>query len=191
MYGEAEVQRDLSVKHGSDENLLVRFYWNAIEEDHFVKINVPGDTNTEWDRRVSEQDKHRFYKQWEAYQQKTSQFGNDSMLEETNFIDPAQIEHLHNINIHTVQALANMNDGMISQSGMGMRELVKKAKTWIDKEAIKASNEKLALELEKRDTEILLLKEQLKETRTEVENMLKSMSVKPKPRGKKKLADTV
>jgi len=63
MYAEATVVgrgTNLRVEHGSDDNLLIRFYFNKIAELPYVKINVPGDNKTEWDMPVKDEHKARW-----------------------------------------------------------------------------------------------------------------------------------
>jgi hypothetical protein len=180
-----EVQRDLSVKHGDDSSLLVRFYFNAIEENHYVKINVPGDTKTQWDRPVREEDKQRFSKQWQAYEAKLDQFGTDTLIDEAPFLDPGRVNNYKKFNVFTIKQLANLVDGMANNIGMGTREDVKKARAWMAAQSAKATEEKLLKELDSRDEIILQQGEQIKELSAKLENFISSQPA-PKKRAKRK-----
>ena len=180
-----EVQRDLSVKHGDDSSLLVRFYFNAIEENHYVKINVPGDTKTQWDRPVREEDKQRFSKQWQAYEAKLDQFGTDTLIGEAPFLDPGRVNNYKKFNVFTIKQLANLVDGMANNIGMGTREDVKKARAWMAAQSAKATEEKLLKELDSRDEIILQQGEQIKELSAKLENFISSQPA-PKKRAKRK-----
>jgi len=154
---------NLHVQHGTDDNLLVRFYWNAVAEEHFIRINVPGDSNSEWDRKVTDKDKARWPDKWEAYSAKQSQAGGQVTLEDAGIFHEARIKIYKNFNIETVNQLAGLNDGFISNIGMGAREDVKKANAWLQEQSSKRTETELNRALQKRDDEIALLKEQMKQ----------------------------
>jgi len=48
------------------------------------------------------------------------------------FLSPAQTENVINAGILTVEELADANENAMSRIGMGARELVKKAKAWLE-----------------------------------------------------------
>lgn len=152
-----------SVVHGTDESLIVRFYWNAVEEEHFVKINVAGDSRSEWDRPVKDSDKQRFADKWEAYQAKQSQLGNQVLLEDAGIFNEARIRIYKSFNIETVNQLAGMSDGFISQVGMGTRDDVKKANAWLQEQATKHNEQELNRALTNADDRIQQLEAQIRD----------------------------
>jgi hypothetical protein len=152
-----------SVIHGSDESLLVRFYWNAVEEKHFVRINVPGDSRSEWDRPVKDSDKVRWADKWEAYQAKQSQVGNQVLLEDAGIFPEARVKLYKQFNIETVNQLAGMSDGFIQQVGMGTREDVKKANVWLQEQSSKHSEQLLSKALSAADDRIQALESQIQQ----------------------------
>ena len=151
----------LHVVHGDDSGLYVRFYFNKVHEKHYVRINIPGDSRTEWDRAATEQDKMRFSKQWELYKNQQNQFGTETMLKDWDAITEGQVRELNARNVQTVEQLAQMIDSMILACPMGTRDLVRKAQGFISDMASKRQMELANQELSKRDTKIALLEEKL------------------------------
>jgi len=105
MYAEATVVgrgNNLKVQHGTDDNLLVRFYFNKIHERPFVKINVPGDNKTEWDRPVRDEDKMRWGDKWKAYESQQNQYVGEVLLEACDLYDENRVNNYKQFNIHTI-----------------------------------------------------------------------------------------
>lgn len=152
---------NLHVTHGDDSGLIVRFYYNKVHEAHYIKINVPGDQRTEWDRPVKEEDKMRFASAWQAYVNQQNQFGTQVMLKDWGLLNDSQVAFYNARNVHTVEHLANMSDGMQSTCGMGTRELVKKAQAYLVEMASQRQLELANQELSKRDHRIALLEEKI------------------------------
>lgn len=167
------------VSHGSDQNLVVRFYFNKIHEKHFVKINIPGDQKTEYDRPASEIDKRRFKERWDKYIANQTQTDGQTPLEELG-INDSQVEHYRQFHITTVEQLANLSDTFVTQVGMGTRELQKKALNYLND--IQARKTVTALEDQKRH-----LENQNAVLKTKIEELTARMDAmeKPKPRNKK------
>ncbi len=156
---------NLHVMHGDDSGLIVRFYYNKIYEKDFVKLNVPGDSKTEWDYPVKEEDKQRFAQQWAAYQAQQSQLGGQTLLAQWEIManDEARVKALNSFNVSTVEQLANVADGFIDKLGPGMRELQKKAKAWLSDQREVVASAKFQEELRQRDNTIELLQSQMRE----------------------------
>lgn len=164
--------QNLHVVHGDDSGLFVRFYFNKVHEKHFVRINIPGDAKTEWDRPVSELDKMRFQKQWQLYQSEQNQYGNQIMLKDWDAINEGQRQHLNAHNVQTVEHLASMSDGMAVSCGMGTRELVRKAQAYIAEMASKRQVELANEELAKRDAQIQSQAFELKKLQDQVAELV-------------------
>lgn len=149
---------NIHVQHGTDDNLLIRFYWNKVHEEHYIKINVPGDNKTEWDRPVTEIDKRRFAEKWRLYESEQSQFSGEVLIEACDLFDENKVELYRSFNIRTLDQLSNLNDAFISRIGMGTRDDVRKAKSYLANLTEQAKQEELTKELQKRDDEIEKLK---------------------------------
>ena len=72
------------------------------------------------------------------------------------------VAELKAMNVHTVEQLADMPD-QLAQKIMGSHSLRARAKVFLEAAAGEAVNSKMAMELEKRDSEIDLLKKQMAE----------------------------
>jgi len=180
MFAEATVTgkgNDMTVVHGSDDNLLVRFYFNKIHEKDYVKINIPGDNKTEWDQPVRELDKLRFRTAWEAYQAQKSQLGDQTLLAECGLFDEAKIKTYQMFNIETVEQLARLNDGLISKVGMGTREDVRKANNYLISQVEEAKNLKLERELQARDELLHAQAEKMEKMQAQMAELMAAKNV--------------
>jgi hypothetical protein len=148
---------NLQVQHGTDNNLLVRFYFNKIGECPYVKINVAGDNKTEWDRPVKDDDKLRWADKWKAYESQQNQYVGEVLLGACDLFDENKVQKYHAFNIHTVDQLAKLNDAFITQIGMGTREDVKRANAYLSTLSEKAKEEHLLKELQMRDERLAQL----------------------------------
>lgn len=164
----------LHVVHGDDSGLFVRFYFNKVHEQNFVKINIPGDAKTEWDRPVNEQDKMRFRQQWELFQNQQNQFGTQTLLKDWDAINEGQLNHLVAHNVQTVEHLASMSDSMAQACGMGTRELVRKAQGAMAEIASKRQVELANQELAKRDAQIQTQAFELKKLQEQMAELMAS-----------------
>jgi hypothetical protein len=164
MYAESTVVgrgNNLYVQHGTDDNLLVRFYFNKIAEVPYVKINVPGDNKTEWDMPVKEEHKKRWPAKWQAYESEQNQFQGEVLLDACELYDENKINTYKSFNIHTVDQLAKLNDAFISKIGMGAREDVRKANAYLVSLSEKAKEQHLLKELQERDERLAALEAQI------------------------------
>lgn len=181
MFPTATVEKrgnQVHVTHGDDSGLMITFYFNKIHETHYVRINIPGDSRTEWDRPVQEQDKMRFQKTWEAYQSQQNQFGTQTMLKDWGAITEAQARHYNALNVHTVEHLAGMTDSLITAAGMGARELVRKAQGYLADLTSKRQLELSEVELRKRDAQIAIQGDQLTKLNEQVAQLLAAQAPK-------------
>lgn len=182
-----------SVQHGDDSALIVRFYFNKVKEADYIKINVPGDSKTEWDRPVADKDKERFRPQWEAYQAKQNQYGKETLLEDSGLFNEHQIKTYQAFNIYTVENLANVSDAFITKIGPGVRGDQKKARLYLADIKDKAKEQALEQELKKRDYTISSQEERIQALEAKLAEVLNAQEVprkKPGPKPKVKRDDT-
>lgn len=172
----------LFVTHGNDEGLYVEFEKVAIqnnfksekegrpifEEVDFVNIIFPGDKTKKIVRpvnlegnSVTPSDPARFPRQWAAFQAQEEQSVSGTPITEWPPITKSQAAELKAMNIHTVEALANLPDSAINF--FGARNLREKADLWLKSAkdgsvvtAMQADNENLKSDIE-------MLKQQIKE----------------------------
>ena len=152
---------NLYVTHGHDQGLFVRFYYSKVFEKHYIRINIPGDKTTEYDRPVNDIDKQRFRAQWELYQSQQNQFGQQVMLKDWEAINDQQVRHLNAHNVMTVEHLASMSDAMAVACGMGTRDLVRKAQGYMAELTEKRKTELANQALSKAEAQIAILQDQV------------------------------
>lgn len=104
-----------------------------VAEDH-VQIFRPAEHNL-WApvHRVEEIDKARFPRQWEAYQNSRAQVPDGFPIALMFPSDPDRVDILRSMRIHTIEQLAGVSEGALGKLGMGGRELVERAKEYLDK----------------------------------------------------------
>lgn len=119
---------------GADSRLAVKFYKKPVkmefasqeagrpifEERVYIKIMVPGDSLTEIDRPIYEEDKARFPKHWYDFM---NRHGNEEVitgtpLTEWPLITKSQAEELKGIKFHTVESIAHASDQQLQRIGM-------------------------------------------------------------------------
>jgi hypothetical protein len=185
MFSEATVTgrgTNLHVSHGTDDNLLVRFYFNKIHDRDFVKINIPGDNKTEWDQPVREIDKRRFSRQYEAYKAQQNQFSGQITLEDSGIYEENKINTYKAFNILTVDQLAKLNDAFISKIGMGARDDVRKANAFLAEQQDKGKQIALERELQLRDEKNAQLQQQMLEMQQQLAELKPRAKPGPKPK---------
>lgn len=161
-------------RNAADNRLFVEFFRKAVpnpfksneagrpvfDEVDFVRISVPGDRNSNYESKVTDEHKQRFAARWERYQAGLSQAVSGTPLEQWPQMSVGTVATLKAMNVHTVEQLAEMPD-QFAQQIMGNHDLRKKAKLFLEAAAGEAVNNKLQSELEKRDSEIETLKAQM------------------------------
>jgi hypothetical protein len=161
-------------RYAGDNRLFVEFYRKAVfnksksdeagrpvyDEEDFVRITVPGDKYTNSDQKVNEAHKHRFPRQWQAYQAGMEQAQSGTPLEVWPQMTVGMVATLKAMKITTVEQLAELSDANAMQL-MGNHDLRRRAKAFLEAAAGEAANTHLAAELEKRDKEIALMREQM------------------------------
>lgn len=133
-----------------DSAAYVRFYKYVSEsgEHDFVEIIFPGDSRTEMRRRVQESDKVRWPGHWRAYQDGEQSKASGHPLEQWASVDQAVVRDLNHKHIYTVEQLASVIDSNLSNLGLGARELVAKAKAFVDVSKDAAEAQKYAAKYE-------------------------------------------
>lgn len=173
---------NLSVSYGNDGEVWVEFYFNKIAEKDYIKMRYPGDTKTEIDRAVKQQDKERFATKWDLYQRQLSQYGSDTMLEKAGFLSPGEIEICHKAGIRTAKELSQITDNFIATLGPGGRKMMERAQRFVQSEASEAKEKQLLDENYKLNNRIAAMAAQLEQ----MEKRLASMDAPaPAKRGRK------
>jgi len=141
-----------------DDNCIAIFHMESMRDEDatreagkpvfanvpFVKIIAPGNDKEVVDRIVLQRDKERFPKEWYKFTHNEAPEVDGTPIEFWPQLDKAQADTLKANNIFSVENLAGVSDQDISGLGMGMLELKKKAKTWIELQDGSADMNKLA-----------------------------------------------
>lgn len=169
------VDRNGQVTYGDDSSCWVEFRkepehrlalseqaGRPIYEDvDYIRIQFPGDKTKIVDRPVKEEDKYRFSRQWEAFQKTGQNVTSGTPLKEWPILTRSQIQELSTFGIFTVEQLASTSDG--NMNFLGARDLIEKAKLWLDKAKGGSQVEKVAAENASLKADLEAMKEQIKE----------------------------
>jgi len=161
-------------RHALDSKLYVTFYVKAVknnfksdqenrpiyDEVDFVRIIIPGDTKSIIDTKVTMEHRQRFADRYERFKKNQAQAVSGTPLEVWPQMTVGQVAELKAMHIHTVEQLAELSD-VLSQKIMGSHALRQKAAAFLAASSDTAASNKLAVELEKRDSEIEMLKAQM------------------------------
>lgn len=166
-----------------DAALIVEFYMRPVQNNFasteqgrpiyedicYVRINVPGVKESQWDMPARSDHQQRFPMQYQHFINKTQGDAREigTPLAEWPVLTRSQAEEFRAIKFYTVESIANASDSNINNLGMigGMSPyaLRDKARAFLHAARDSALPQKQAEELAKRDQEIQLLKDQFKQ----------------------------
>lgn len=131
----------------------------------FIRIVIPGSQNTIIETKVDETHQKRFPDLWRRFLAgQTGEGIKGWRLEQWPQVNTAQVKTLKYMNVHTVEALADLSDGAAQSVGMGVMELRTRAKAALKAAAGNAQTEAQASENARLQNEIDALKAQLMAT---------------------------
>lgn len=178
-----------------DSRLNVKFYQKEVENEFktslegrpiydlrdFIRIEVPGNSNTIIDTYAAKEHQQRFPIQWARYQnEKTDGDVQGTLLRDWPILTVNQAAELKHFKFYTVEQIATASDQQINSIGMAVGvspfTLRDKAKAYLASAKDSAVVMSQAEELRKRDAEIEAMKEQL--------NTLLASQNKPKAKAK-------
>lgn len=156
-----EVRQDGSVSMGSDARMYVKFYKRAVqmgaaseeagrpifEDRDYVHIQHPGERDAV-DREVTEMDRLRWRERWQAYQDGQEHAETGTPLLVLFPSNPALVEMLKPMRIHTVEQLAGLTEQAMSRVGMGARNYVDMAKRFLEEAKAAAPFSRMEAQLE-------------------------------------------
>ena len=141
-------------------------------EIEMVRIIIPGDKHTIAERRVKPSDKIRFQKQYEAFRKQEEFVPDGTPLETWPLLSRAQVEDLKNMNVFSVENLANLSDEQLSNVGIGARTLRKHAKAFLETAEKGALPARMVEENERLSNQVERLSAQLLELTSRLESMV-------------------
>lgn len=112
----------------ADSDKAGKQIWRDVE---MVEIIVPGDSKNIWAGRVKDEHRFRWPGYYEAFKkgQEPPQYGYP--IKEWPALTPAQVANFQALNIHTVEALAQVPDNLLQHLGMGAFQTRDKAQKWL------------------------------------------------------------
>lgn len=134
--------QDKRERRAGDEGVFPKFFkkekqiakedgYNTIEYD-YVEIWQVGKNSPLIVRKVIEDDKDRFYPEWNAYENNLELKDGGTDIGELPTIEVNEIKLCKSNNIHTIEQLAAIVDTNIRKLGMNGRRLVNCAKQYIE-----------------------------------------------------------
>ena len=186
-----------NARYAGDDKLFVKFHTVAIpdveksaeegrpiyKETVQIQIMQPGNKDSIIDRPITEEDKRRFYRRYNAWVENEKVLIEGTMLEAVArdpllMISVAQMEELKYFGIYTVEQLASVSDSN-AQKFMGINELKKRARTYLEASEKKSATTRLHAELEKRDNEIASLKEAMRAQQAQMAKLMEKLTETP------------
>lgn len=101
------------------------------DEVEFVEITYAGDRNSKRVQKVTDFDRRRWAKQYQLFKQGLEPAVSGTAIEQWPMISRSKAEEMKHMNIHTVEALAELPDTAIQNMGFGYRKLVEQAKAFL------------------------------------------------------------
>jgi hypothetical protein len=102
------------------------------DEVEFVRLIIPGDRNSSPVMRVTDEERNRWPKEYEAFKKGLELPLEGTPLIEWPPINKSQVMELAYFHIQTVEQLAAVNDAQLQRMGMGTRALRELAKEYLD-----------------------------------------------------------
>lgn len=127
----------------------------------YVKIITPGNDKEIINRRVKDDDKKRWPKQWAAFQANKKIEYDGTPIEQWPQVSAAQAATLKAMNVFTVEQLAEIADQNVGRIGMGMMDLKNKAKAYLEWQAGESSVQKYAQQNRRLKERVDQLEEQI------------------------------
>jgi hypothetical protein len=176
---------DTNNVYEEDKRLFVQFFHEAVknevrsaaegrviyDEVPMVKIITPGSRDV-MVTKASQTYRDRFPKQWEAFIKAQDQQNiSGTRLELVPFLTVGQIAELKAMNVMTLEQLANLSDTVMHRF-MGAHKLRQQAKAYLMAAFEAEPITRMQAELDKRDAEIAVLKQQVAALMQRVETEL-------------------
>lgn len=135
--------------------------YKVYEDRVYVKIAVPGDKNSLVFQPASEAHKQRFPKAWAAFQASEHVVREGLPIDHWAPITRSMALTLRSLHIYTVEALAQVHDGLIDKLGASGRDLRSKAQSWLKDAQTGAERDRLASEKSELQGQIASLQAQM------------------------------
>lgn len=189
----------LHVTHGEDNNLYVEFSMEAVEQTHESKLQnrpifkdvphililFPGDKTKKIFRPVKDEDKFRFPRHWQAFENQSAQTIEGTPVTEWSPLSKSEALEYKAMNVHTVEMLSNLSDTQLQNLPLGARARRDQAKAWLAKATDGAALSKISAENSDLRMEIERLKQMFAQFGKTTETQTETIETAPKKRGPK------
>lgn len=143
-----------------------------------VRIRMVGDKNTvlvnpadavSYDPEAREQMtyKHRFPRHYAAFQEGRQFLGDGTPIEQLPGITGSKVAEFKAQNIHTVEALAQMDGPLLNKLGMFARDWKDKATAWLERAKESAVDSKLAQQNEALQAQLRIMQEAIDQMKSD------------------------
>lgn len=136
--------RDFESREAADKSVFVKFYTKPVQneaksategrpifdEKEYVEIRTPGDQNNVIQRPVCDMDRQRFGSAYRQFKAGIQDQLVGTPLSEMPWLTRAQAEELSYLRVRTVEALAELNDGVCGRHA-GLYKLKQTAQAYL------------------------------------------------------------
>ena len=143
-----------------DAKTFARFFKNALDNDDYIEMRFPVDKNFVHIARVTDEDKFRFPRQWQAYEDNESQLGTDTSVDHVTWLSEADCTRLKSQQIFTLEQLAAMSPETVPFD-IGGERIHKKAIAEVDEKRKASEHDTLAASNQAQADVIAKLEERL------------------------------
>ena len=152
----------------------------------YVQIISPGNDKEIVDRKVKDEDKERWPREWHAFLNREEIQYDGTPLKEWPQITKAQAATLEAMKIFTVEQLSEVADQNIGNLGMGMMDLKNKAKAYLEWQAGESSLQKYAQRNRRQQERIDQLEQQVAALEEKLSELSAASGTPSKPKSSKR-----
>lgn len=159
----------------------------------YVRITIPGNRKSIVERKVREEDKRRWPREYLAWKQSGTMSSDGMPLEKWTLVSPAEVDTLKHFRIRTVEELSQLSDSQTQEVGMGTLRLRQLAQEWLAQSRGNAGVSQLAAKNQELEGRLELQADQIAELlkRLDKRDREGDADGEPKKRGRRKPADPV
>lgn len=188
--------REMSpVMNGDEKGTFIQMFYGAIlqphasaeagkdvyKEEEFIKIFFAGNNQTTVERQMTEHDKMRFSAQRALWKSNAQDINLGTPLEKMKSLNLAVIADLKRLNIFTVEALADLSSQGCQTLGMGANMWKQDAIKWLEAIKTQDNTPMLLNEIAELKKDKALLKQQLAEVSSLLEQARAQQGLPPPP----------
>lgn len=145
---------------------------------HVAPAHSPGQMRDDNNKRLTYAE--QFPEHYAAFKKNQQWLGSGTPLSELPFISVAKRAELEGFNVHTAEALAEMDGANLKKLGMGSRELMEQARAYLAKAAGSSDVTRLAGENAALKEQMEMMQRQLAEIQNGNKNVAPSEKIVPK-----------